>query len=102
MRLIPATTKTSADFRLNGSRDRMHLVIDAVVNDRGTTLFERVAGAASGRRPSPVRLGGWYPLSPRPIWQKGYPAGLLARSDGLLRPILIEPPDSKALRLQGF
>ena len=73
MQLSPAVTKTSADFRLNGSRDRMHLVIDAVVNDWGAALFERVAGAASGR-PSPVRLGGWHPLSPRLIWRKA-PSG---------------------------
>ena len=32
-----------------GAADRVHLVIDAVVNDWVPALFERAAGAASGR-----------------------------------------------------
>ena len=71
---IPVVTNTSVDFRLNGARvampagsswylrlsdphsvanrglgDRVHLVIDAVVNDWVAALFERAAGAAGGR-----------------------------------------------------
>ena len=71
---IPVVTNAGVDFRLNGTRvvmpagsswylrlsdrhsvanrglsDRVHLVIDAVVNDWVTALFERAAGAASGR-----------------------------------------------------
>jgi len=68
---IPVTTNEAVDFRLNGSRcvmpagsawylrlsdphsvanrgsaDRVHMVIDALVNDWLTGLFERAAGAA--------------------------------------------------------
>jgi hypothetical protein len=71
---IPVVTNEGVDFRLNGARvampagsswylrlsdphsvanrgasDRVHLVIDAVVNDWVAALFERAAGAASGR-----------------------------------------------------
>ena len=71
---IPVLTNAGVDFRLNGSRvvmpagsswylrlsdrhsvanrgfsDRVHLVIDAVVNDWVAALFERAAAATSGR-----------------------------------------------------
>ena len=71
---ISVVTNDGVDFRLNGARvampagsswdlrlsdphsvanrssnDRVHLVIDAVVNDWVAALFERAAGAASGR-----------------------------------------------------
>ena len=71
---IPVVTNTSVDFQLNGTRvampagsswylrlsdphsvanrgasDRVHLVIDAAVNDWVAALFERAAGAASER-----------------------------------------------------
>jgi hypothetical protein len=70
---IPVLTNTGVDFRLNGTRvampagscwylrlsdphsvanrganDRVHLVIDAVVNEWVAALFERAAGPASG------------------------------------------------------
>jgi Aspartyl/Asparaginyl beta-hydroxylase len=71
---IPVVTNADVDFRLNGSRvampagstwylrlsdphsvanrgsrDRVHLVIDAAVNDWVAALFERAVGAAGGR-----------------------------------------------------
>ncbi|MBI3704885.1 MAG: aspartyl/asparaginyl beta-hydroxylase domain-containing protein [Rhizobiales bacterium] len=71
---IPVVTNTEVDFRLNGTRvampagscwylrlsdphsvanrgvsERVHLVIDAAVNDWVTALFERAAAAAGGR-----------------------------------------------------
>ncbi len=71
---IPVVTNDEVDFRLNGTRiempagsawylrlsdphsvanrgaaDRVHLVIDAVVNDWVAALFERAAAAASGQ-----------------------------------------------------
>lgn len=71
---VPVVTNDGVDFRLNGTRvampagsswylrladphsvanrgasDRVHLVIDAVVNDWVAALFERAAGTASGR-----------------------------------------------------
>jgi hypothetical protein len=71
---IPVLTNDDVDFRLNGSRvampagsswylrlsdphsmanrgstDRVHLVVEAVVNGWVAALFERAAGAQSGR-----------------------------------------------------
>jgi len=76
---IPVVTNTSVDFRLNGARvimaagscwylrlcdlhsvanrgpvDRVHLVIDAVVNDWIATLFRAAATLPAGREPVPM------------------------------------------------
>ena len=100
-------TNDGVDFRLNGERvampagsswdlrlsdphsvanrssnDRVHLVIDAVVND----------WVADGLAPA----------IPSPQMGKGHRTGLSATSDGLLGSFLLKPPDSKALRLRGF
>ena len=124
---VPVTTNAEVDFRLNGVRcampagsswylrlsdphsvanrgtqDRVHLVIDAVVNDWLTALFERAAGTATAGRPDRPKTGDFRRPATYRNGKRAMGRGFLGVPIDRLRVFCYSPPDLKSPPLRRF